>query len=44
MKMKPSASKGVYLRKIVISNTMGPGIKVDINDIKEQIKTFDFAA
>ncbi|NIP38043.1 MAG: 50S ribosomal protein L1 [Candidatus Dadabacteria bacterium] len=44
IKMKPSASKGVYLKKIVISNTMGPGIKVDINDIKEQIKTFDFAA
>lgn len=44
IKMKPSASKGIYLRKIVISNTMGPGIKIDINDLKEQIKTFDFAA
>jgi large subunit ribosomal protein L1 len=44
IKMKPSASKGVYLKKIVISNTMGPGIKVDINDIKDQLKTFDFAA
>ena len=43
VKMKPSSSKGVYLRKIVISNTMGPGIKVDINDIKDQLKTFDFA-
>ena len=29
IKMKPSASKGVYLKKIVISNTMGPGINVD---------------
>ncbi len=44
IKMKPSASKGVYIKKIVISNTMGPGIKVDMNDIKEQIKTYDFAA
>jgi len=44
IKMKPSASKGVYLKKIVISNTMGPGIKVDINDIKDQLKTFDYAA
>ncbi len=44
IKMKPSASKGVYLKKIVISNTMGPGIKVDINDVKDQLKTFDFAA
>ncbi len=44
IKMKPSASKGVYLKKIVISNTMGPGIKVDVNDVKDQLKTFDFAA
>lgn len=43
VKMKPSASKGIYLKKIVISNTMGPGIKVDVNDIKEQLKTYDFA-
>ena len=44
IKMKPSASKGVYLKKIVISNTMGPGIKIDVNDVKDQLKTFDFAA
>ena len=44
VKMKPSSSKGIYLKKIVISNTMGPGIKVDVNDIKEQLKTYDFAA
>ena len=44
IKMKPSASKGVYLKKIVISNTMGPGIKVDVNDVKDQLKTFNFAA
>ncbi len=28
-KSKPAASKGVYLRKIAISSTMGAGIKVD---------------
>ena len=28
-KSKPSASKGVYLRKITVSSTMGPGITVD---------------
>ena len=44
IKMKPSASKGIYLKKIVISNTMGPGIKVDVNDVKDQLKTFNFAA
>lgn len=28
-KAKPSASKGVYLRKITVSSTMGPGLAVD---------------
>ena len=26
---KPSSSKGVYMKKIVISSTMGPGVKID---------------
>ena len=29
IKLKPSTSKGIYLRGIVLSTTMGPGIKVD---------------
>jgi large subunit ribosomal protein L1 len=29
VKAKPAASKGVYLKKIAISTTMGPGIHVD---------------
>ena len=28
-KAKPSASKGVYLKKITVSSTMGPGLAVD---------------
>jgi large subunit ribosomal protein L1 len=28
-KAKPASSKGVYLKKISISTTMGPGIAVD---------------
>lgn len=28
-RMKPSASKGVYLKKLTISSTMGPGVVVD---------------
>jgi large subunit ribosomal protein L1 len=28
-KSKPSAAKGVYLRKITLSSTMGPGVQVD---------------
>lgn len=33
MKAKPSTSKGVYLRGITVSSTMGPGIKMDVNSI-----------
>lgn len=29
LRLKPSSAKGTYLRKIVISTTMGPGIQVD---------------
>ena len=32
IKAKPSAARGQYLRKIVVASTMGPGIKVDINE------------
>jgi len=31
---KPAAAKGRYLRKISISTTMGPGVKVDVNRLK----------
>jgi large subunit ribosomal protein L1 len=29
IKLKPSTSKGIYLKKCAISSTMGPGIKID---------------
>lgn len=29
MKAKPSAAKGVYMRKVTVSSTMGPGLTVD---------------
>ena len=28
-KVKPASAKGVYLQKITLSTTMGPGIKID---------------
>ena len=31
LRIKPSASKGRYVRKVVVSTTMGPGIPVDPN-------------
>jgi len=32
-KSKPSSSKGVYLRKVSLSSTMGPGIRVELSSI-----------
>jgi large subunit ribosomal protein L1 len=29
MKLKPASSKGIYLRSIALSTTMGPGVRVD---------------
>ena len=34
MKAKPASVKGTYLKKISVSSTMGPGIKVDQGSIK----------
>ena len=34
MRLKPSASKGRYIKKAVLSSTMGPGIQVDSNRVK----------
>jgi large subunit ribosomal protein L1 len=34
LRLKPSASKGRYIRKITLSTTMGPGVPVDANKTK----------
>jgi len=33
MKAKPSSAKGAYLKAAAISSTMGPGVKLDVNDL-----------
>ena len=34
LRLKPSASKGIYLKKITVSTTSGPGIPVDPTVVK----------
>jgi large subunit ribosomal protein L1 len=38
MRLKPSSSKGTYLKTIAISTTMGPGIKIDTAVVKDMVK------
>jgi large subunit ribosomal protein L1 len=38
MRLKPSSSKGTYLKGIAISTTMGPGIKIDTAQLKDVVK------
>ena len=32
-KAKPSSSKGVYMKKLFVSSTMGPGLRVDLDSV-----------
>jgi large subunit ribosomal protein L1 len=38
VRLKPSSSKGTYIRGIAVSTTMGPGIKVDATYVKDLFK------
>ena len=38
MKMKPATAKGVYLKGVTVSATMGPGIKLDTQEITARFK------
>ena len=38
LKLKPSSAKGQYVKSITVSTTMGPGIKLDINELQPTAK------
>ena len=33
MKAKPSGAKGKFIKKLSVSSTMGPGLKVDLAEV-----------
>ena len=39
LRVKPPTSKGIYLRSIALSTTMGPGIKIDPLDVRGVLKS-----
>lgn len=41
IKAKPAAAKGQYLRSVVLSTTMGPGVKLNPNVITEKVNKKD---
>ena len=38
IQLKPASSKGIYLRGINMSTTMGPGFKIDPMDVRTLVK------
>jgi large subunit ribosomal protein L1 len=38
IQLKPSTSKGIYLKSISLSTTMGPGVKIDPLDVRNLVK------
>lgn len=38
MALKPASSKGIYLKSVTISSTMGPGVKVDPIQLRALVK------
>jgi len=38
VKAKPASSKGIYLRAVNVSSTMGPGVRVDLTDTQSKMK------
>jgi large subunit ribosomal protein L1 len=35
LKAKPAVSKGIYLKKISLSTTMGPGVRIDPSSVQK---------
>jgi large subunit ribosomal protein L1 len=40
IRVKPSAAKGTYMKSVYLTSTMGPGIKVETNQLANEIKQY----
>lgn len=39
IRSRPAASKGRFVRRVSVSSTMGPGVKVDVNHLEDLVKS-----
>ncbi len=37
-KAKPASAKGTYMKKVTVSSTMGPGVRVDVNSLRADLE------
>jgi large subunit ribosomal protein L1 len=37
-KARPAGAKGGYIKRVTVTTTMGPGIKVDVNEHSEGVE------
>ena len=42
VKAKPQGSKGQYVKKVSLSSTMGPGLKLDASDHHQLVRSSKF--
>ena len=38
IRLKPATSKGIYLKGLALSSTMGPGVKIDPGLVRSLVK------
>ena len=40
LRLKPASAKGIYVKSITVSTTMGPGVKLDTHDAQRSAERF----
>ena len=38
LRARPASAKGRFIRKVAVSSTMGPGVKIDPSQVEDLVK------